>query len=331
MIKQLFFIAALLVPVLAYGANPSAPFSDQVVPAQNPPPPPPGSIACAIGPNYTGSIPAPAQAAGYTTCAANYDFTTPTFSTLSTWLGNCGASSPILWAFFTGNTGCGDISMVSDGGSNSLLLANPASPGADSQIVILSADNGSGGGNGATFPIGNYAEVVVRTTSNTYYADLFFYLTGLTYVSESDIAEAAPAPYNNTSVTNGASTFGGCTFDATAAPSAGQCYYSAFQNFANDVTNYHTYGVLTTIDGNALSDGSHEIAGCTYYDGTLIVSSSSPCGWNSFTNTIPPLVAGTGLPLYNRNTTVWDTCQGNSCSTVSNLYIKRVTVWECPG
>jgi hypothetical protein len=65
-------LAALLAPVLAYGGSPSTDLSVQIVPAASPPPPSKG-IACAIGPNYNSSIPAAAQAAGFTTCAANYD------------------------------------------------------------------------------------------------------------------------------------------------------------------------------------------------------------------------------------------------------------------
>ena len=58
MIKGLFFTAALLAPVLAYGAGPTATLSDQVV---DPPGPP--------------TLPAPATAAGFTTCVICFDWT----------------------------------------------------------------------------------------------------------------------------------------------------------------------------------------------------------------------------------------------------------------
>jgi hypothetical protein len=55
MIKTLFFISALLLlPGLGYAGNPSAPFSDQVVPAD-----PPSSVACGQpggGPSYVGNL-----------------------------------------------------------------------------------------------------------------------------------------------------------------------------------------------------------------------------------------------------------------------------------
>jgi hypothetical protein len=59
MIKRVFITAALLVPSLAYSANPSANLTVQVDPA----------------------VPAEAAAAGFTTLAANYDFTQPLYAT----------------------------------------------------------------------------------------------------------------------------------------------------------------------------------------------------------------------------------------------------------
>jgi hypothetical protein len=91
MIKGLFFTVALLAPGLAYGGNPSGDLSVEVVPAS------PNGIACDIGPAYTGAVPPGAQAAGFTHCAANYDFTSSQFANPSTWLDVCGASAP-LWA-----------------------------------------------------------------------------------------------------------------------------------------------------------------------------------------------------------------------------------------
>jgi hypothetical protein len=70
MIKKLVFMAALLMPSLAYGANPTADLSVQIVPAVSAP-----------------AVPLPAQAAGFTTLAANYDFTQPFYATQSNWLG----------------------------------------------------------------------------------------------------------------------------------------------------------------------------------------------------------------------------------------------------
>src|SRR6266478_9018702 len=77
MIKKLFFTAALLVPGLANGADPSATLPVQIVPSGSP-----------------RAIPAGAQAAGFTTLALDADFSLPFYATQSNWLDCAGATSP---------------------------------------------------------------------------------------------------------------------------------------------------------------------------------------------------------------------------------------------
>jgi hypothetical protein len=93
-IKGLFFMAALLASGLAYGAGPTATLSVQVVDPAGPPSPP-----------------APAVAAGFTTCVICFDFTAASggvwvngsapagvnAAQANTWLDCAGASSPILY------------------------------------------------------------------------------------------------------------------------------------------------------------------------------------------------------------------------------------------
>lgn len=45
-----------------------------------------GNVACAKGPNFTGTIPAQAVAAGFNTCVVNYDMSQPSWANVSTWL-----------------------------------------------------------------------------------------------------------------------------------------------------------------------------------------------------------------------------------------------------
>lgn len=128
MIKKLLFTAALLVPGLAYGQNPSANLSVQVVPGSDPPP----GTACAVGPNYMGAIPAAAAAAGFNTCVLNMDFSDPTTFTYkgttvswtnpSTWLDCKGAPQPI-WAI-SGNANCNDYSIITDTDGKTSLAAD---------------------------------------------------------------------------------------------------------------------------------------------------------------------------------------------------------------
>jgi hypothetical protein len=196
MIKKLLFTVAVLTAGLAYGQTPSgqtpsASFSDQVVPAGSDP------IACDIGPPYQGSIPAPAVNAGYTHCAANYDFTqTQVFnngvgggsgyqwSNLGTWFNCRGASSPgnaALW--YQTQTGTevascpgSDFSIITDNdptygnGQQTFHLEfsvadfNNSDPASSVNVQQLStySDIGNPTPPGAPFPNSGYFEYVFR-------------------------------------------------------------------------------------------------------------------------------------------------------------------------
>ena len=126
MIKQLLLTAALLAPGLAYAGTPSATLSGQIVAASN--------TACDQGPNVA-SIPAPAVAAGFTTCALNADFTTNTtdanginYANTSTWIAECGAPARAYnfhVAWFLNNTTLGGTSSC----ARATILADPLGGG----------------------------------------------------------------------------------------------------------------------------------------------------------------------------------------------------------
>ena len=80
-------MAALLASGLAYGGNPSANLSGQVVPAGSDPP-----------------VPAEAEAAGLTTLVADYDFSQPQYATQSNWLDCTGTNSALPWHYGTPGT-----------------------------------------------------------------------------------------------------------------------------------------------------------------------------------------------------------------------------------
>ena len=92
MIKKLSFLAALLAPGLAFGANPSADLSVQIVPA--------GTTTSTQCPSVA---PAEAQAAGFTTMALCNDFTQPIPNTAGTglpanWLGVMDANNSCAYS-----------------------------------------------------------------------------------------------------------------------------------------------------------------------------------------------------------------------------------------
>jgi hypothetical protein len=181
MIRTLCFTAALLAPGVAYAANPTATFSDQVVPAGSDP------IACDIGPPAA-SIPPGAQAAGYTHCAANYDFTyvgnftsngiTYNWSNQATWLGGCGASNSVaLWfnltGWYPGPSPCSDFDIEADsqaGGKNVLHIVwtpTDANNGITMSWIELTSNNNGYQPTGTTFPNGVYTEILWRSNQST--------------------------------------------------------------------------------------------------------------------------------------------------------------------
>ena len=146
-----FFIAALLVPGLAYAENPSADLSVQIVPA---------------GPQ----VPAGAQAAGFTTLAANYDFSQPKYASQSNYLtcgvlsSNAGSVTTDFWQEVDGNglsTMPCDINQITDTGPN----------GDGSTVLELGWQPGYTGGGlpglqqmhtRTIFPINSYVEIMGR-------------------------------------------------------------------------------------------------------------------------------------------------------------------------
>jgi hypothetical protein len=136
MIKTLFFAAALLVPGLADAGTPSADLSGQIVPAGS-------GISCDQGPNV-GAIPAAAQAAGFTHCALNADFTSNTtdanginFSNTSTFIDQCGANTSIyhfsLGLGFGPNGGPGDTVAP----CNYATIVNDSAGGASQALKLI--------------------------------------------------------------------------------------------------------------------------------------------------------------------------------------------------
>jgi hypothetical protein len=161
MIKKLFVLAVLLLPSLAYGGNPSANLSVQVVPAAS------VGVACGIGPNYTGSIPAPAQMAGLTTCAANYDFTDSSYSTLTNWL-DCSTygTGTGQWHIgiqgFPSWGGCGQFSMVTDASINKTVLQIEYVSGTNSIESMATQGSGGTGTIELGFPYNYYIETTYK-------------------------------------------------------------------------------------------------------------------------------------------------------------------------
>jgi hypothetical protein len=306
MIKKLLFTAALLSPGIAYAQNPSADLSVQVVPAGS------GPIACDIGPAYTGQIPAGAKAAGFTHCAANFDFTQAQFSNPATWLNCAGASTPIFTFNNQGGSApCGAVSVVTDGSSKVLDMHWDPSWQPFSEIDPVQL-----------FQEGVYMDFVLRYSASMLTGNSGETLMGGIY-SESnnccsvtsyewDLDEQAIKPgygygYTGTHSVSwplGSSPLGG-----------GGNVPSEFWTVSGfNPTQYNDYGVRIT------TNGTTGWALCNYFNGTF-----ESCGAWTAGATIA------SADQYNR----WKIVVGPLSSTHNNgtaydMFLQRWTIWTCP-
>ena len=300
MIKKLFYIAALLLPGLAYGGSPSTDLSVQVVSAQS------GL-----------QVPAPAQAAGFTTLALNADFTTSAYSNTATYINECGASSGWRWFLFYSGAGhpnqvpCGKASITMDNGGQVLHLQYLPSD-------LQAGKNAGGDGNYIEFqwPVGFHAlsDGIGPTLPNEMYTEITFRTTA---PSLNQANAGIPLDYWATS-------WCACEYELDFfevnngfAYQNGWYYSSTFGSAYLDFTQYHTLGVLFT------SDESRVLEQCMYLDGTLINCGAnqglSSSNYAQHDNTLN-ILFGSGL------------CFGGATPCVVNAedyYIKSITLWEC--
>jgi hypothetical protein len=336
--KKLLFMAVLLVPGLAYGQNPSAELSVSVVPTSN-------GIACGVGPAYVGSVPTPAQTAGFTTCAANYDFTSSSnftfggktfnFSTVSTWM-SCGTTSASnsqpLWfqnnrsLGRSGEVACNEIAIVADPLNSSTVpqvLSLSVGPGDTAGLSIGTAtqscaDNSGTnvGGCWGLYPTTNmYVETVFRldTTSIDNYATNgsnvgfdSWSLGAFTFQKEVDFIENFGSNY--VYWMNGNNRGGGSRPLLNAALTSNLVYDS----------NYHTMGLL--VSGSA---AANLITACPYFDGHAADTECQTAPASSFAQQLGYLI-------------LWN-FYNDAAGTIVRpthpvpVYIKAVRVWSCAG
>jgi hypothetical protein len=356
MIKKLLFTAALLVPGATYAANPSGSLSDQVVSAV---PVIAAVTACAIGPNYTGSIPAPAQAAGYTTCAANYDWSstanfTPTglagnnalnghtynLSNTATWL-VCGEPSTAIGsALFKQQTdpcGAGRVSIVRDDaadGLNSLQMLFTLTDFNKNigYLQLSSQDNcvNPCDAAGTTFPTGAYIEAVMRVPSQSVPTE-FASLVGAAFEDS----------YNN--IQNGKSYLETDLFELYIPDhsNGGGCLEwnpthnclpagTPYSNGSYDPTVYNTYGVRITQNESGM------LAECFYWNGAAVPSSGGrkPCVEMVYANgsTSDSISARNQLLLWSgsgSNTSCGTPCTRTPGAGGITINYRRITYWTC--
>jgi hypothetical protein len=277
MIRQLLFIAALLAPGLAYGGTATNTLNaPQVVD-------PPGSAPQA---------PAPAAAAGFTTCVVCMDFTVPTggvwvngtavsgvnTAQVNTWLaadgGSCGgASSPIAWHYAkfmgpkgTGASGVPCLDITSDGAGNSQVLHVVLPP-----LPTINDNNANGfelydntTAQGVKVPTNNYMEATywVQSFPPTAYSTGPFLGGGGEIPSGEWNSLEFDAFEINTPGPGGQSSNSGSWWSGNT--SLGSNWFGSYPpNYSgyNPASGYHVIGERIT------SDGSTTLYKCMWLDG----------------------------------------------------------------
>jgi hypothetical protein len=277
----------------------------------------------------TGTIPAPAQAAGFTTLALNEDFSQPFYATRSNWLDCAGATSPLwyrAWMGFTGSTDppCSSISQEIDPLTSQPALRmhyqgsyfTVAVPGVANQGPLQTVDNS---GNGRRIPPNAYFEVEARYDNISPYIqwDIWSYTTNGTSIEWDGIEtwgggiDAGSCVHNNEIPENGGNYIR-CIWD-TVVPASGTPTFE----------QYHKYAWRVTQSGT-INDGFW----CAYIDGI----SNGCITW------LPTANEATGIDqtlifLFGRHCRGTDTatCTAALASYSGNMWIKSAKVYSCAG
>jgi hypothetical protein len=355
MIKKIIFTLALLTltvaPItrhLAHGQTPTpnALFTDTVSGSGGSDP----TYPCDIGPSYTGSIPAAAAQAGFTHCAANYDFTqtqsftdslgTHQWSNLSSWfICNNSSTNQNYLFYFNGNTGCDtnhqNITTDSVGGTQVLALTfflTDHQAGNDSNTIYTGQFVGPPPGNvGTGFPQQYYFEHVLRpstvnvcsgTSCMWYYANFW----GISAALHPCFIEGDP----DEMYSNGTAANVGYAIWNSPCPGTENYLFGAFNlsPTAPSASQYQTYGYLQTMDSNA-----ENIAVCSYFANGAAegLQASSFVGCNSANIASTPGGFTTRVALHMNegpNSTGQGSNNWNAASETT--YFERETIWVCP-
>jgi hypothetical protein len=320
MIKKVFFTAALLASSLAYGANPSVDISVQVVPAGN------GGIACDIGPNYTGTIPAAAQAVGFTHCALYFRFDDAYSGNLANWLDCKGATSPI-WinsGYSSPATPCSRYNIIFDAaaGKNVLDMTFTPADAVSSEMTWMVTQNGASNAPLFSVPFGHYAEAGFRTTPQTLTAPGSTFSDILSFFSfgdgssqqhmEWDVVELfSPNSPINGDGGAGCIEWGG--IGSAACP--GHPTFFQFNSSFNP-TNYNSFGELAT--GNS---SANSFAKCAFLNGATYYCNAARALQNIPPYTVRyPYQIGVGL----QNTSLPRTISSNM-----DMYIDHILFLTC--
>jgi hypothetical protein len=333
-VKRLLMVVALLAPAVAYGSDPGNDLSVPILPAASPAPPPSGG-----GP----SPPTEAAKAGFTTLAANYDFSTSTYARQSNWLDWTGTNtnSNFLWhnSWPGGQSGCSakfspTIKQTTDGDNKVLDIKFPMSNyslGQTGNCNFVAMSTVTYGCNQTSTP-GQYSPCAGAQFPNMYVESVYRVDNGASNVAngigpngvwtwqsnynggsslELDFGElygTMSGPYASNGWHNwqaGGGNFFWCTYSTSCGGETGNTNLPG----GYSPTAYHKYGMLLT------SDGATAEYACSYIDDILQNCQNVGAVSPQFTNR-------NYLIAWNGN------YPGGSEPTV-NMYLQYVKVWSC--
>lgn len=292
-----------------------------------------GGVACNVGPNAP-SVPAPAQAASFTTCAANYDFTNNTnftdnghtysWGTLSTWLDCAGSSNP-LWTIYSNNNNC-HVHYVSDGAVPQVLdiYFDPSADFSSLTTTVTMQTSGSGNNSNLsqalfTVPNARYVEFVVRTETNTQTNACNGCETNNTWswggngnpnFIEWDYLEMYQSVVANGGIGH---PWDGATLNLNNLREPGM-------QSGYDPTQYHTYGFRIA------NDTSGNVSVCNYLDGTILDSTLQGAPYKCATGSYTPVPLGRSIMVLSSGPNV-----ATNYTVTGHFYIQWLRVWECSG
>jgi hypothetical protein len=305
-----------------------------------------GVIACDIGPSYTGTIPAAATQAGYTHCAANYDFTqtqsftdgigTHQWSNMASWLGCSGSTSaPYLFRYLvgTGAVPC-DTShqqITTDGGVQVLALSYLTSDALAGNAYNVMLTNGPGADPFDPFAGKSYLEVSMRLPIISGICTDFcinFDTSTFTHVQGNPCFASTDMEWDDGATSTGV---GMAQWNLTCGTSSGNGTSGPVTPIDGVITTaVMTWGNLTTADNvsqyaicNYSAAGNVQgLPGSAFHScasATLVPPSTNPV---FHTNVYANFQEGP----FGLTSATWGTWNTNI-----STYIQRLTVWECPG
>jgi hypothetical protein len=285
-------------------------------------------VACGIGPTYNGSVPAPAALAGLTTCAANYDFSDPSYATLTNWL-DCttygtAAGGQYQWHIGIGGFPswgqCGQFAMVNDSSIGKTVLKIEYPQGTQSIESMSTQGNLGTGPLEFGFPYVYYIETTYK------------------------IVQLCPNCPQNAGGPNGLFVWNNNNGNGLLEDDLGELYTDQGGFGDKGWVNWTGGGGCNQAGCVFLPSGSFYPAGwspTSYFTySTMVTNNGSQAYWCTYVNTT--LMGGNcpGMPSPNLhamlgqtdNTLILQT-QGNSGSNnVSyDLLVQYIRIWECPG